>query len=220
MRLTILALVVCTGASAQTQVCSGDASLDALSGYYASTSVIASAAKFKSWPEILGSTDAQIAGLIVKDRNVMRALAWHEGDTGGHCLDIVGGMVTLRAKDEPKSSQTYRRIAMIGENESWAYLSLFAAGCYSASNGTRWCISKSGITVDSKPLDATFSLDTMEQPDYGTNLLVDGGPFPLLVLAPTPNGYRVFRDTWASDEKRKPIDPTHDTPWLTLTRLK
>jgi hypothetical protein len=127
--------------------------------------VIAAAAKFKSWPEILGSTDPQTAGIIVKDRNVTRALAWHEGDAGGHCLEIVGGVVTLRAKDEPKSSETYRRIALVGENESWAYLSLFAAGCYSASTHAQWCISKSGITVDSKPFDATFSLDTMEQPD-------------------------------------------------------
>jgi hypothetical protein len=220
MRITIVALFICCGASAQTRICSGNPALDSLSGYYAHASVLTAATKFKSWPEILRSTDAQTAGLIVRDRNVFRVLAWHEGDQGGHCLDVKGNEVTLQVKDEPKTIGTYRRIASLGEDESWSYLSLFAAGCYSASNGSRWCISKTGITIDSKPFDAKFSLDTMEQPEYGTNLLVDGGELPLLVLAPTPTGFRIFKDTWASDEKRKPINSLQDTPWLVLTRLK
>ncbi len=219
MRFATLTLIACTSVSAQTRVCSGDSALDALSGYYAHVSITFSATRLKSWPAILGTTEAQTAGLIVKDRNVFRALAWHEGDAGGHCLEIKGKEVTLRAKDEPQTLGTYRRIARLGENESWSYLSLFAAGCYAASNQTRWCISKTGITVDSKPFDVKFSLDTTEQPDYGTNLLIEGGPLPLLVLVPTTTGFRIFKDTWASDEKRKPVDPVRNTPWLILTRL-
>jgi hypothetical protein len=220
MRPAIVLLIACGSATAQTPICKGNPALDALSGYYASFSVLAAAEKFKSWPQILGATYAQVAGLTVKDRDIRRSLAWHEGDEGGNCLLVHGDSITLKVKDEPKSSDGYRKIATLSEVESWAYLNLFAAGCYSATDKTQWCISKSGITIDAKPLDAKFSLDVIEQVDYGTNIMVKGSKLPFLVLAPIPNGFRVFKDTWVSDENRKPVNPHRDKPWLVLTRLK
>lgn len=59
----------------------------------------------------------------------------------------------------------------------------------------------------------------MEQPDFGTNLLVGDSTVMLLVLAPTATGFRVFKDTWANDEKRKPVDLARDTPWVVFTRI-
>lgn len=216
----IFAIVACCSATAQPRLCTGDPALDALAGYYAHTSVIAAARVQKSWPAILASTDAQLAGLIIKDRSVRRALAWHESDSGSNCIEVNGEDVFLKAEDEPKRAGAYRRLATIDQNESWSYLNLFASGCYAASNKTRWCISKSGITVDSKPLAVTFSLDTMEQPGYGTALKTGDERLPFLVLVPSPVGFRVFRDTWLSDEKRKPVYPARDKPWLTLKRVQ
>lgn len=163
--------------------------------------------------------EARTAGIIVQNRDVFLAEAWHEGDTGDHCLESNGSTVTLHAKSGHQTLGPYRRIAVLNQSESWAYFSLFAKGCYAASDGTRWCISEGGVTVDSKPLAARFSLDSMEQPDYGTSLLVDGGAAPLLVFVPVPTGFHIFRDTWVTDDKRVPVQPDRDKPLIVLTRL-
>src|SRR5262249_15210939 len=103
-------------------------------------------------------------------------------------------------------------------NEALAYLTLFMSGCFRSSDGRRWCFSRGGVTVDSARFNGEFILDTMEFPEYGTSFRVPSGPLPLLVFAPTAQGWAAYWDDFVSTEGRVPVVLGRTQPAFTLTK--
>ena len=53
-------------------------------------------------------------------------------------------------------------------------------------------------------------------PNYGTALSLEEFSDNFWIFVPNKNGWKVFQDTWASDENRKNINPLKDKPWHIL----
>lgn len=204
-------------------VCPPDARLHALEGYYALQSVIDAAPRLRSWPAVLDAVDAQTAGMTIRDSNVFLSLAWHEGDTGGHCVREDAKGVWLREADKSGTVHgPYQRLASLDEDEALAYLSLFLSGCYASSNGEPWCFSREGIAVDGRRFEALFNLDTTEAPAYGLSLRISdpAQALPLLVFVPTDTGWAVYRDDFVTASEHVPVEVGRTAPLLLLEPVR
>ena len=212
-----LALVVSPSFAAGEFVCSGQAELKLLSGYYALVPLIEAAPKLRSWPAILNSVESDKAGLAIRDGQVFFNRSWHEGDTGGNCVRKDAQGLWVKEAEAPHAIfGPYRQLAGISERENLAYLSLFLNGCFVGSNGAHWCFSRQQVTVNGQPFAGAFELDAMEFPEYGTSFRVPGQTPPLLVFVPDSDGWAVYQDDFVSTEGRIPVVPGRTKPVLFL----
>ena len=98
------------------------------------------------------------------------------------------------------------------------YFDLLFTGCFAASGtGERWCFDTNAITIAGTRRKATLKLDLSELPAGGSVLAVAGEPL-FWLFVPRPDGWAVYRTTWASaDDYREPDWPR---PWKLLTRRR
>jgi len=219
-----LLLTLAGAARADDFACGADA-LRRLDGYYADAKLLAAAPRLRAWPAALATTDAQSAGITIRDGRVHLSLAWHESDGGGHCVsEDAQGLWLRRAWDGKTVLGPYRRVAGPHDNEALAYLALLMPGCFDSSDAHRWCFARDAITVDGRPFGGSFSLDLSELPEYGTVLqkgISPGQPepaLPLLVFVPTPAGWDVYADDWLTRPGHADVVPGRTRPLFTLAR--
>lgn len=217
MRIALVLVLSCTAAAAEPALCRGDARLPGYAGFYAMQTVVAHAHRTRSWPLTVASARGNDAGLVVSRKDVLRVEGWHEQATGGHCITPDGNSVWFHVRNaKAPPVGPYLKIADAERSLPNAYLNLIAGGCYAASDGSRWCIDSTGVSVDGKPLTWRFELDLAELPEYGTSLINRKAPNPLIVLAPTKTGFDAYKDTWLSADSRQPTGPGQSKPWVTL----
>jgi hypothetical protein len=92
---------------------------------------------------------------------------------------------------------------------------VFNSSCFGSDLGEAWCFSDGIVSIDNRRAKATLLLDGSEVPSYGTPLTIEGME-GIFMFVPTEKGWKVFKDTWASDENRVPVEPEVTPPWRIL----
>ncbi|MCH8619606.1 hypothetical protein [Undibacterium sp. TS12] len=224
--LTSLGLLLCSnlysGAAmaATSKLCTGDAALKKLEGYWADTRFLALLDQHRTWADAMQAVDSQQNGLSIKNGKIKRNLAWHEGDESRHCLRQDGDKIWLQAEEgkQPEAGP-YLRLGSLQKNEADLYLAHIIEGCFASAENEQWCFHHGKISINGKAVNARLELDLSELDLYGTPLRVQGRKLPFWYLVRQQDKWAVFEDDYASNEQRKPVDPRTSKPWRLLKLL-
>lgn len=224
--ITLLAASPAALAAPDETLCSDrPALLKARAGVYVTASLPERVRLTRRWD--LGQQnlpDGAVELRVGADGGVDIAWNWHEGATFGDplkhgCLVFDGEHVRLQHSDV-KLPDPLVRIATLptARDADAPYFDLLFAGCFTASGtGERWCFDTNRITIAGTARKATLKLDLSELPTGGSVLAVAGEPL-FWLFVPRPDGWAVYRTTWASaDDYREPDWPR---PWKLLTRRR
>lgn len=201
------------------KLCSGDAGLRKLEGYWSSTHFLALLDKHSDWTAAMQATDSQKVALSIKDGQIRQNLAWHEGDESKYCLRLQGDKIWLREDGKPERGP-YLRFGKLDQREADIYLARLIKGCFTSAEKEQWCFQQGRLSINGQPVNAQLELDLSELDLYGTPLHVHGRKLPFWYLVKRADGWAVFEDDYASNEKRKPVDPKTSKPWRVLSPSK
>jgi len=218
----LLAALFCSPAMAQAdKLCSGDASLRKLEGYWSSTHFLALLDKHGEWAAAMQATDSQQIALSIKNGHIKQNLAWHEGDERKYCLRLRGDKIWLLDEAGKKPQQgPYQRIGKLNQREADLYLARLIQGCFLSAEKEQWCFKQGRLSINGQPVNARLELDLSELDLYGTPLHVQGSKLPFWYLVKRPDGWAVFEDDYASNENRKPVNPETSKAWRVLSPTK
>lgn len=215
----LLLLCVSNAMAAQGKVCTGNAALRKLDGYWSTSHFLALLKKHGSWTAAMTATDSQRVALIIKDGLIKQNLAWHEGDETEYCLRQQGDKIWLLGDGKSRIEQgPYQRLGTLDQNEANLYLARIIQGCFVSEEKEQWCFQNGKLSIDGKPAQASLSRDLSELDLYGTPLRVEGRKLPFWYLIKRGESWAVFEDDYASNEKRVPIDPKTSKPWRVLRK--
>ncbi|MFZ6873191.1 hypothetical protein ACO0LF_14135 [Undibacterium sp. Di27W] len=217
---TVLILFYTSATMAATdKVCTGDAALSKLEGYWSTSHFLKLLKKHGSWTTAMTATDDQQVALTVKDGRIKQNLAWHEGDEANYCLRLQGDKVWLLGDGKKRAEQgPYQRLGGPGQKEADLYLARLIQGCFISQEKEQWCFQDGKLSINGKPSRASLSLDLSELDLYGTPLRVEGRKLPFWYLVRRGDAWAVFEDDYASNEKRLPVDPNTSKPWRLLSK--
>ncbi|MFZ6745232.1 hypothetical protein ACO0LC_18565 [Undibacterium sp. JH2W] len=205
--------------AATDKVCTGDAALNKLEGYWSTSHFLKLLKKHGSWTAAMAATDDQQVALTVKDGRIKQNLAWHEGDEANYCLRLQGDKVWLLGDGKKRAEQgPYQRLGGHGQKEADLYLVRLIQGCFVSQEKEQWCFQDGKLSINGKPSNASLSLDLSELDLYGTPLRVEGRKLPFWYLVRRGDAWAVFEDDYASNEKRLPVDPKTSKPWRVLRK--
>ncbi|MFZ6655749.1 hypothetical protein [Undibacterium sp. TJN19] len=205
--------------AAPARICSGDVALQKLEGYWSTTHFLDLLDKQGVWTTALEATDSQQIALNIKAGRISQNLAWHEGDESSYCLRQEGDKIWLLANDTKKPEQgPYQRLGKLDQSEANLYLARLIQGCFVSEEKEQWCFTRGALSINGKPAKATLELDMSELDLYGTPLRVQGRKLPFWYLVKRTDGWAVFEDDYASNEKRVPVDLQKTKPWRILRK--
>jgi hypothetical protein len=219
--LSFALLLSCTSLTiaAPTKICTGDAALSKLDGYWTTTHFLNLLKKHGNWTGAVTATDSQRVALSIKDGRIKQNLAWHEGDETAYCLRVAGDKIWLVGDGKYSAEQgPYQRLGTLEQNEADLYLARIIQGCFVSEEKEQWCFVNGKLSINGKPDKARLSLDLSELDLYGTPLRVEGRKLPFWYLVRRGDAWVVFEDDYASNEKRVPVDPKTSKPWRVLTK--
>ncbi len=216
---SLLLLCASAAVAAPVKVCTGDADLRKLDGYWATSQFLGLLKKHGSWTAAMTATDSQQVALTIRDSRIKQNLAWHEGDEAAYCLRQQGDKIWLLGDGKHRAEQgPYQRLGSLEQSEAALYLSRLIQGCYSSQEKEQWCFKDGKLSIDGKADKASLSLDLSELDLYGTPLRTAGRKLPFWYLVKRGDAWAVFEDDYASNEKRVPIDPDKNKPWRVLRK--
>lgn len=215
----LLLLCASTAMAASAKVCTGDAALSKLDGYWTTTHFLNLLKKHGNWIGAVIATDSQRVGLSIRDGRIKQNLAWHEGDETAYCLRVAGDKIWLVGDGKHSAEQgPYQRLGTLEQKEADLYLARIIQGCFVSEEKEQWCFVNGKLSINGKPDKARLSLDLSELDLYGTPLRVEGRKLPFWYLVRRGDAWVVFEDDYASNEKRVPVDPKTSKPWRVLTK--
>ncbi|MFZ6779269.1 hypothetical protein ACO0LD_20770 [Undibacterium sp. Ji83W] len=215
----LLMLSASTAMAASGKVCTGDAVLHKLDGYWSSSHFLKLLKIHGNWTGAMTATDSQQVALIIKDGLIKQNLAWHEGDETEYCLRQQGDKIWLLADGKNRMEQgPYQRLGKLDRNEADLYLARIIQGCFASEEKEQWCFQGGKLSIDGKLAKASLSRDLSELDLYGTPLRVEGRKLPFWYLVKRGDAWLIFEDDYASNEKRVPVDPKTSKPWRVLRK--
>lgn len=220
-KFTIALLLSCafSAMAASDKVCTGDAALKKLEGYWSSSHFIDLLKKHGSWTTAMTATDSQKIAISISGDRIRQNLAWHEGDETAYCLRLQGDKVWLLGDGKHGAEQgPYQRLGRLAHKEAELYLAHIIQGCFVSEEKEQWCFQEGKLSINGKPSRANLSLDLSELDLYGTPLRVEGRKLPFWYLVKRGEAWAVFEDDYASNEKRVPVDPKTSKPWRVLRK--
>jgi hypothetical protein len=205
--------------AAPATLCSGDAALKKLEGYWSSTHFLNLVDQQGVWTNAMEATDSQQIALSIRAGQIKQNLAWHEGDESKYCLRQEGDKIWLLADGAKRPEQgPYQRMGKLDQPEANLYLARLIQGCFVSEKKEKWCFARGALSINGKPVKAKLELDMSELDLYGTPLHVQGRRLPFWYLVKRDDGWAVFEDDYASNEKRVPVDPKTSKPWRILRK--
>lgn len=220
-KISIALLLSCasTAMAASDKLCTGDAGLKKLEGYWSSSSFLDLLKKHGNWTAAMTATDSQKIALSIGSGRIRQNLAWHEGDETAYCLRLQGDKIWLLGDGKLRADQgPYQRLGSLTQKEAELYLARIIQGCFVSEEKEQWCFQDGKLSINGKPAKASLSLDLSELDLYGTPLRVEGRKLPFWYLVQRGNAWAVFEDDYASNEKRLPVDPKTSKPWRVLSK--
>lgn len=198
--------------------CLSKAELRAYYGNWAKKSIWDELNTNKNWGRIQRSGELIDAVMVTRQGDNHVSLAWHEGAEG--CIQQRAGQLWARLNGPDGYTPTSWEgpFTFIGTDTDVAvayFRKIFDHHCYRSDNGDKWCFDDGFVNINNQRSKATLLLDGSEVPEYGTPLAIEGME-GLYLFVPSGQGWKVFKDTWASDENRVPVEPNGSAPWRTL----
>ncbi|MES2037802.1 MAG: hypothetical protein V4495_08195 [Pseudomonadota bacterium] len=217
--LLFSASIASTAMAASSKICTGDAALRQLDGYWSSSHFLNLLKIHGSWAGAMTATNSQQVALTIKDGVIKQNLAWHEGDETEYCLRQQDDKIWLLGDGKQRVEQgPYQRLGRLNQNEADLYLARIIQGCFFSDGKEQWCFQNDKLSIDDKPAKASLSRDLSELDLYGTPLRVEGRKLPFWYLVKRGETWAVFEDDYASNEKRAPVDPKTSKPWRVLRK--
>ena len=218
----LLCALCCSSAMAQPgKLCSGDAGLRKLEGYWSSAHFLALLDKHGEWTAAMQAADSQQIALSIKNGQIKQNLAWHEGDESRYCLRLQGDKVWLLDETKKRPEQgPYQRLGKLDQREADLYLARLIQGCFISAEKEQWCFQQGRLSINGQQVNARLELDLSELDLYGTPLHVQGRKLPFWYLVKRTDGWAVFEDDYASNENRKLVNPETSKPWRVLSPTK
>lgn len=221
LSLTLSLSEMACAAPADTLCSDQPARLAARAGVYVTAPLIERVRQTRRWdlsqqglPN--GATELRVGA----DGSVGIAWNWHESAVLGReiphgCLRFDGDQVRLQPDDLSKAGPLLRIAGLAGAADA-PYFALLFSGCYRASRGgERWCFEPNRVVIAGRPRPATLKLDLSELPAGGSVLEV-AGEDRFWLFVPRPDGWAVYRTTWASAPGYR--EPDWAQPWQLLKR--
>jgi len=201
---------------AEEQACDSKASLSKHEGHYARNTVWEQLPKLQIWHNANQFKGWVSAVDIKPDGETFASFHWHEG--GSVCAKFRGDV--LWAKDNSSSPAKWEgpflRVGSSSQAPEVAYFNrLFGSKCYSASNGDTWCFGSGSIKINERIYQARLVLDRSEMPLYGSPVEIEQEK-KFWVFVPYGSGWKVFQDTFVTEEGHEDVDPAISKPWQVL----
>lgn len=153
---------------------------------------------------------------INKDGEVTAYTNWHEGALQPTCSSIIKNKLWVINEYTNKWEGPFIRAGKAYDENSIYFNRLFQNKCYKDELNQKWCFGNSKINIDNKKIKVILMLDTVESPLYGNALRLEEDRSRLWMFVPYKNGWKVFQDTFITDENHKVINPLTDKPWHIL----
>lgn len=211
---------------AKTPECATKAELSLHSGHYAKKSILEGMEKEKIWFKVNQKfSNGYITAVNIEKNGDNVAIAdWHEGSPNT-CLRFRGE--ELYATDSTSAPLKWEgpfiRVGDTSHVETVYFNKMFNNQCYMSKTGERWCFNNGQILINDKAYKAFFQLDMSELPSYGTIVSIYGNPFKstisgndILVFVPFKGGWKIYKDTYVTDDEYKEINPKKDPAWQIL----
>lgn len=200
-------------------------------GYYTNTALWNNLPKLRQWPLARGQWHGDIASFNItkesehneiKDADIYESGEifaydnWHEGSIQSVCSAILKNKLWIFNKNNHKWEGPFIRVGKALDENTIYFNRLFQNKCYKDELNQKWCFRNSEIQIDNKKFKVELMLDTVESPLYGNALRLEEDRSRLWMFVPYKNGWKVFQDTFITDENHKVINPLTDKPWHIL----
>jgi hypothetical protein len=141
---------------------------------------------------------------------------WHEGGMAPKCSSIIKNNLWIFNEHTHKWNGPLMHVGKASDEGRIYFNRLFQNRCYKDELNQQWCFGNGEIKIDNKKFKASLKTDTVELPSYGSAIEIENGNSIFWMFVPYNEGWKVFQDTWASDENRKEVNPLTDKPWHIL----
>lgn len=173
--------------------------------------------KVRNWALTEDKDDNKIISIDIDKRVGINAYTnWHEGSIHPVCISMIQNKLWVVNEYTNKWEGPFIRVGNAFDENTIYFKRLFQNKCYKDELNQKWCFGNSEIIINKKKIKVELMLDTVEVPLYGNALKLEDNTSMLWMFVPYKKGYKVFQDTWASDENRKEINPLTDKPWHIL----
>lgn len=196
--------------------CDSKASLAMHEGHYARKTVWEKLPALRNWNRA-NQFKGWVSAIDIKpDGESSASFRWHEG--GNVCAKFRADV--LWAKDSTSSLAEWEgpflRVGSSSQSPEVLYFNrLFGTRCFVASRGENWCFGPGTIKINERLYQARLVLDSVEMPTYGSPVSIDREK-NFWVFVPHGQGWKVFQDTFVTEEGHKDIDPAMSKPWMVL----
>jgi len=185
-------------------------------GHYARKSLWENLPRVKVWSEANRQFNDWISAVDINtDGEAFGNYGWHEGGTP--CVAFRGK--ELWAKDAGLSPSAWEgpfmRVGLPFSGEAAYFNRLFGDRCYASNKAEDWCFGPGSIKVGTKSYRTQLTLDTSEMPVYGSPVSIEEEK-GFWVFVPDGDGWKVFRDTFVTEEGHREIDTNRSLPWRSL----
>jgi hypothetical protein len=186
-------------------------------GHYTDKDLWNNIPKVRNWASTHGQPHNGISRVEIDEHGVVTAATgWHEGTIQPTCSAIIKNKLWIINEFTNRWEGPFIRVGKAFEENTIYFNRLFQNKCYKDELNQKWCFRNSEINIDNKKIKVELMLDTFETPLYGTALKLEENTSRLWMIVPYKNGWKIFLDTWASDENYKVINPLKDNPWHIL----
>lgn len=187
------------------------------SGHYTDEDLWNNIPKKRHWALTRGQPHNGISRVEVDEHGVVIACTgWHEGSIQPTCSAIIKNKLWIINEFTNRWEGPFIRVGKAFEENTIYFNRLFQNKCYKDELNQKWCFINSEINIDNKKIKVELMLDTDESPLYGNALRLEEDRSMLWMFVPYKNGWKVFQDTWLTDENYKAINPLKDKPWHIL----
>jgi hypothetical protein len=200
----------------QEQACESKASLARHEGHYARKALWESLPKLRDWNGANRLKGWVSAFDIKADGETSASLRWHEG--GSVCARFRGNALWAKESNSSRAKWEgpFLRVGSSSEDPKVIYFNrLFGSKCFVANGGENWCFGPGAIKINERAYQARLVLDSHESPTYGSPVSIEQKE-GLWVFVPHGKGWKVFQDTFTTEEGHKDIDPARSKPWRVL----
>ena len=186
-------------------------------GHYTDKDLWNNIPKERNWAVTNGQANNEFISVdINKDGEVTAYTNWHEGAIQPACSSIIKNKLWVINEYTNKWEGPFLRVGKAFDENTIYFNRLFQNKCYNDESNKQWCFGNSEIKMNNKKIKVVLMLDIVESPLYGNALRLEEDRSRLWMFVPYKKGYKVFKDTFITDENHKEINPLTDKPWHIL----
>lgn len=181
-------------------------------GHYTNKVLWNNIPKKRNWVLTNGESNNEIISIDINEQGEVTAYTnWQPA-----CSSIIKNKLWVINEYTNKWEGPFMRAGKAFDENTIYFKRLFQNKCYKDELNQKWCFGNGEIQIDKKKIKVELMLDTVESPLYGNALRLEEDRSRLWMFVPYKNGWKVFQDTFVTDENFKDSNPLTDKPWHIL----